>query len=45
MNAWKMIWMVVLPAGIGLFVLISLVVSVKGFAEIRDLLGGMKERR
>lgn len=38
MEIWKFIWIVVLTTGLACFVYISIMVIVKGFAEVRALL-------
>ena len=40
---WKIIWMIGLPAGIAIFIVMSLLIGVRGYAEIRDLLEELKQ--
>lgn len=38
MNAWMVFWTAVLIAGVAVFVVLAVVVSIGGFFDIRDLL-------
>ncbi len=39
--SWQIVWEIVLCAGIGVFTLASLVVAIKGYGNIRNLLNDL----
>ena len=43
LEAWMMLWKIVLIAGIGLFGLLAIVVSIGGFFDVAKLLKSLRE--
>ena len=43
--SWALLWLVAFVAAFGSFILISLVIAVRGVAEIRELFTALEEER